>query len=359
MKIHLLILFFISLFCFCQSPNYSIPPAGNEFLIIEQHGKFGLIDKNGYEILPPIYDWIKPFSDGFATVASNGLFGYINTSGEFVIKPQFHFAKDFKNQYAEAMLNGEWFYIDQNGNKMGVEKIPKITREKRILNRKVGMVLDSLNAAIEYVKNGKYIIRRNEKKEIDGRPHFFTKNALLDTLGNIIIPFGKYDEIQLWGEDKFLYVKRKNKEILEQGILDVQGNVRHKISHADPIGYLENGIAITGFGEGLNYAQGIIDPNGEWILRDKSISSIKVASSGRLRIRKKEGVHFAKLDGEILNEKPFAYVNKIIHGNYALVADRKTRKYFLTDMDGRFLTNEPVHFLQDDAPEKDFILEAV
>ncbi len=357
MKTPFLLFIFFSFLSFCQSPNPLVPPIGEDLLLIENHGKYGLVNKNGDEILSPIYDWVGSFSDGLAAVALNGLFGYVNAAGEFVIKPQYHYAKDFKNQYAEVMLNGKWFYIGKNGET--VEKINTSikSRKKTIINKKTELILDSLQATIGYSKNGKYIIRRNEKRMVDGRPHSFTKNALMDTLGRVIIPFGKYDEIKLWGENEFLFVNRKNKEIIGQGILDVHGNIRHEISHVDPIGYLENGMAKTGFNTGSAYAQGIIGPNGEWILRDESINHLKIATEDRLIVVRREGDCFADYKGRILHNEPFVRIGEIIHNKYAVVIKGEGRKKYVANLNGNLISDEPIgYILQNNHPNENYIV---
>ncbi len=356
MKPSLYLFVFFYFFGHCQSPSFSLSTTEKDLLLIEEHGKFGLINENGDEILPPIYDRVKTFSHGLAAVALNGVFGFINTDGEYVIEPQFHAVKNFNGQYAEAMLDGKWFKIDRNGNTKEEKETKVKPKREKLLNKNAQFTLDSSRANIVYTQNGKYIIGRAKKIIEEGRPRHFFENALIDTFGQMIIPFGKYDEIRLWKENEFLFINKEGREIIEQGILNGQGNISHKISHVDPIGNLENGIAISRFKGKDAYGGGAIGSDGEWVLRDKNINHIKMISQDRLEIKKREGAYIAKLDGEILNEEPFAYVNKIIHDKYPLVAHRKSGKYFLTNMDGRFLTDEPIHFLQDDAIEKDFII---
>ena len=102
---------------------------------------FGFKNTAGEWVVPAIYDWVAPFSDGLAAVRLNGstafvdtygnivipfanrlagsftqgrapiivdgLMGYMNTQGEIVIEPAFNIAENFANGIAVVGLVGE------------------------------------------------------------------------------------------------------------------------------------------------------------------------------------------------------------------------------------------------------------
>ena len=49
--------------------------------------KFGVIDKNGYEIVRPYYDEIQSFENGYAKVKRSECWGIINQKGNEVVRP--------------------------------------------------------------------------------------------------------------------------------------------------------------------------------------------------------------------------------------------------------------------------------
>lgn len=62
--------------------------------------KYGIIDKNGNEILGATYDDIEPFSCGLAMVEKNDKCGYIGTNGDEKIAPRWAGASSFSDNVA-------------------------------------------------------------------------------------------------------------------------------------------------------------------------------------------------------------------------------------------------------------------
>lgn len=79
-------------------------------------GKYGFIDENGREIIPPTYDETSEFSEGLAAVKSGGKYGYINKSGEVVIPFRFDRAFRFSEGLAAVQNGDNTGYIDKSGN---------------------------------------------------------------------------------------------------------------------------------------------------------------------------------------------------------------------------------------------------
>jgi len=104
-------------------------------------GKWGLIDKEGKEVLSPKYDFIGKFHEGYAEVIKGGEFiigfggiinmdvlyrlsgyggkkGFIDTTGKEVIPCVYDWVENFKDGKAKVNLNGRTFYIDTKGNEI-------------------------------------------------------------------------------------------------------------------------------------------------------------------------------------------------------------------------------------------------
>lgn len=76
---------------------------------IEKDGKYGFINKNGNEVIKPIYLSATSFNDGVSIISINKngkiLYGLIDKKGCYVLEPKYDKITGFKNGYS-------WFYLD-------------------------------------------------------------------------------------------------------------------------------------------------------------------------------------------------------------------------------------------------------
>lgn len=79
--------------------------------------KYGVIGKNGDEIVPCIYKAIGHFKEGLAVVVDqNGKYGYVRVNGTFAIPCRFERAYVFKDGWGRVCLNDKYFFIDTKGD---------------------------------------------------------------------------------------------------------------------------------------------------------------------------------------------------------------------------------------------------
>lgn len=78
--------------------------------------EFGIIDKEGYEIIPATYESVSTFHKGLAIAKKDNKFGFINRQDEQVIPFIFDYAYYFPSGLALVRRNGKCFGIDQQGN---------------------------------------------------------------------------------------------------------------------------------------------------------------------------------------------------------------------------------------------------
>lgn len=95
-----------------QEPQYGM----------QNNGKFGYIDKAGNVIIPFIYDYAAPFSEGLAYVGQGERFGFIDTDGEVVIPLTYAYDKDFGCDDGVGYISPR-FFSD------GVAMVPKVNPE--------------------------------------------------------------------------------------------------------------------------------------------------------------------------------------------------------------------------------------
>lgn len=79
-------------------------------------GKYGFIDKTGLEVIPIKYDFAGGFGEGIAVVKLNNKFGYVDKKGTEIISLKYENAKGFCEGLASVKLNGKYGYIDKNNN---------------------------------------------------------------------------------------------------------------------------------------------------------------------------------------------------------------------------------------------------
>jgi hypothetical protein len=80
-------------------------------------GKWGLVDLDGRQVVPPQWDWVGSFSEGLFNFTVAGKRGYANLKGEVVIPPQWYFVHPFSGGYAivQAAKGGKRSVIDKTG----------------------------------------------------------------------------------------------------------------------------------------------------------------------------------------------------------------------------------------------------
>ncbi len=63
-------------------------------------GKWGIVDLDGRQVVPPQWEWVGSFSEGLFDFTVEGKYGYANLKGEVVIPPQWTYAQRFSGGYA-------------------------------------------------------------------------------------------------------------------------------------------------------------------------------------------------------------------------------------------------------------------
>ena len=79
-------------------------------------GKTGLINQEGKEVIPPIYDELYAFRNGLAPVKLDGKIGFIDKENNVVIPIKYDMASFFSHDgLANVELDGQRFKIDRRG----------------------------------------------------------------------------------------------------------------------------------------------------------------------------------------------------------------------------------------------------
>jgi len=170
--------------------------------------KYGIIDKNGREILGPTFDSISTdFFEGLAPFRIGDKWGYVDTKGEIVISARFASADRFSEGLAPVAEKNKynvfiWGFIDRSGKLIIPPRFSSVGRFSESLakfgdfNGKYGFVDTSgkvvIKAKFDYVtdfSNGsaEVYIRTNKKYfDLHGTEQPRMKAGKIDRNGNFI-----------------------------------------------------------------------------------------------------------------------------------------------------------------------------
>lgn len=78
--------------------------------------RYGFIDEQGNEQIPPRFNNAKHFSEGLAAASQRGKWGYIDQQGQWKIPPIYEEANSFANGFSQVKLEGKWGYLRPDGH---------------------------------------------------------------------------------------------------------------------------------------------------------------------------------------------------------------------------------------------------
>jgi len=79
-------------------------------------GKWGFLNENGEEAIPPRFDYVSSFNEGLARVCRDSKWGFINKNGDIIISINYDAVWFFENERALVIINETPFFIDKKGN---------------------------------------------------------------------------------------------------------------------------------------------------------------------------------------------------------------------------------------------------
>ena len=238
-----------------------------DLLAIKVNGKWGFIDKDGNIVIDCVFDDAGYFYNGIANVNFDGKWGFIDKNGEVVIdfKYEFNCLMNFNddgialcfddalnfgaiNREDEELIIGnfemakadiETAYVMEGEDFINISKDEK----NRILDLNGNEIISCEYDEAELIWDI-VVIKKDEQY------------ACFDKKGNLIIDFGKYQEIDHFSEG-FILVSQNEKV----GLLNTKGELVVPIEY-DDIDYFRNDVAIIE----NNGKKGAIDKTGKVII---------------------------------------------------------------------------------------------
>ena len=209
------------------------------YCIVKQQDKFGIINENGKQILPIIYDTIAYEISHNQVIAKLGKFGVVNLHNKTIIPFTydnifFSYSEDKLNQEYKVEINSKFGLINDKNLKIldaiydGFDILDKGFRiaEKGNL---YGLIDKFGKEIIPFNYNELNHFRNKERIKV-------CKNELcgvIDLQNNVIIPLeysgiglGEFDKNNEYSESKYIYEAYKNYEV--RMIIDEKNNIIHK-----------------------------------------------------------------------------------------------------------------------------------
>lgn len=107
------------------SKGYAIVGIGN--CEEEDSCMYGIIDKRGEFVVPPVYDIIEDETEGFYLAAKDGKYGFINARGETAISFRYTDALPYSQGVAAVAIDSSWFFIDNEGRQLFINRFNDVS----------------------------------------------------------------------------------------------------------------------------------------------------------------------------------------------------------------------------------------
>jgi hypothetical protein len=196
----------------------------NNYSKTRKHGysRFGVINEDGKEIVPPIYYSICDFYNGYIKVKMKNRYGIIDSTGRIIAPVRYYDVGRFNANLAPVRIKNKWAFIDKTGKQ----------------------VTDFRYDYCEYAEEGFYSVKLNGKwgyinssgKEITSIKYMNSRSSFRDGILAVCLN-------HKWG-----YINSRGQEI-----------TRIKYDYADEF---KNGRAQVS----IHFKEGLIDKNGKEIV---------------------------------------------------------------------------------------------
>lgn len=322
---------------------HNLAAQNNSLLLpIEQKGKWGFINQQGKVIIKPIFENVGEFSYGLAPARLKGRYGYIDLKGIYQIKPIFDHGTKFVEGIAFVHINGKKFLINTTGTILFQHNYKDINcadepctmkrfivttqhGDQGIINFRGEIILDTIYRRVFSYSGGYAVVitRRYHNFRNDRNASENELTGVVDTLGNFIVPLGKYKEIEPF-VDGIAKVVISNRPYNYLGVIDATGklitsftSLRYTIDYHNanfsegilPIKVFERDSVVFKFYDEEGLHKGVLDKEGKIIAGDTIVKK-----------------NFMIVESFPLNPNPFN------EGSYAFLDDKgrvnPLNKYF-------------------------------
>ncbi len=341
---------------------------------ISEGNRTGFIDSTGQVVIKPTFLSAGDFSEGLSAARINGTYGYIDASGNYIIQPQFEYATPFNEGLAIVFKNGKPFFINEKGQKPFETNFPIVepfengrsivqtaTKKMGIIDKNGKLIIDTVFSIINPFFQGMAVVegmRHNTLSSYEEETNDIFETGVIDTLGQFVIPYGKYELINDFKNGYFRVetpsepwdtIEGSSKQI---GFIDKSGKLIFSKDHKNSCwidGDIHCGLAkmnlhkywlekegSTSYSTANSY-EGFVNLNGEIVINDTTYLSVKDYSDNRAFVRKKNRNYIIiDTQGKTISKEIFSRViGNGFNNGVALV--EKDRKFGMIDTNANFL----------------------
>ena len=270
-------------------------------IVLRDYDRYGLINKEGKEVVPCEYQNVTLPADGMIRVQKDGLYGFVHEDGTPAIEPQYRAASTFNEGLAVVAVDIDSFtvsygYIDKE-NRIVIQ--PKYQYANPFYN--------GYAVVKQYERNG--MIDRNGKMVFPAKYEFLSamdNNGIflvMDPEGDHIAMFNRkfkqitpyqYDDFISYSDGFYVFVKHGQK-----GLIDAKG--KEHFGLYDNVGGFQNGFCMVR----KNDKYGIIDKKGKFILpleysNKSTLGDAYTFHEGLALVMKNDSCGFINTKGEIV-----------------------------------------------------------
>lgn len=151
----------VSIVILFASLSIKAQPGPEVLFPIEQHQKWGYIDRSGKVVVEPRFEFAGEFAEGLAVVKEDGKYGFIDQSGKFVIEPRYTNARSFSEGLArvQTTLNGPWGFINDTGQMVIEPQFHDVDVSESAYNFHNGLAIIEVNGKKGFInKIGQVVI---------------------------------------------------------------------------------------------------------------------------------------------------------------------------------------------------------
>ena len=238
---------------FVEELKQDIRLASKQFLPFKKENKWGFMDRNGKLMIPAVYDWVEPFSEGLALVIKSDQLGFIDKSGKLVIPFQYEEGESFQEGLAIVSKDGKFGMIDRNNHAV----IPLKYELIGSFYSSLAVVADEENYG--YVnKKGEVIIPLELEYAKDFDKGYAVvqlngKMGMINTIGKLSVS-AEYQWLETFNQ----YGLARAKGDSLYGILNQNGSVKLPFQY-DRIGEFSHGLSLIAAGGKYGYIDRIAE----------------------------------------------------------------------------------------------------
>lgn len=197
------------------------------YAIMQKDGGVGMLNRFGFEIIPPLYNDIKVLDSTLVAVMEQGDWMVINLQQEIILPKGYERIQIWDHQFLAYMKNGKWGIVDKFGNTISQPIYDDIRWESKALflttkGDKIGLLSAEGEKILDNVAE--------EIKVFNDSLYFFKEGShwgAVDHTGNIVIAT-RYDNfkklsdtyIKLIANNKFFIYSLACRNIITHGQFD-------------------------------------------------------------------------------------------------------------------------------------------